>query len=150
MLSLAKTWLDACESGEDDHFVDCQNPFKEAAPERVLLVAHCHATRHIQLVKLEDSGDDFPLYACLSYCWGQRQSLMLTAGALEAVLNEGLNLDDLPATIRDACEVCDGIGIPYLFVDSLCILQLRSRLGRSLKAHGRHLFLGHAHHRCGL
>jgi hypothetical protein len=63
-------------------------------------------------------------YVCLSYCWGAD-----TEGVLKTTKH---TLDDhyraipyslLPPTIRDAVIVCRHLGVPYLWVDSLCIVQ---------------------------
>ena len=61
-------------------------------------------------------------YAVLSYCWGGPQKLSLTksrlgAGTLIFAKNE------LPATIRDAVQVTEELGLRFLWVDALCIVQ---------------------------
>lgn len=62
-------------------------------------------------------------YATLSYCWGDAQNLRLTEDVLYEFTNKGILRSRLPATIRDACDLCVGIGIRYLWVCSLCIVQ---------------------------
>jgi hypothetical protein len=61
-------------------------------------------------------------YATLSYCWGSGvQPLTTTASNLRDHL---LALPfSLPKTISDAVEVCRKVGIRYLGVDALCIIQ---------------------------
>lgn len=63
-------------------------------------------------------------YACLSYVWGrgsQTQYTNATKDSLEAP--NGLQVVDLPQTIRDAIKVTQETGLRYLWVDALCILQ---------------------------
>ncbi|KAL1848331.1 hypothetical protein Daus18300_013657 [Diaporthe australafricana] len=63
-------------------------------------------------------------YACLSYVWGkgsQTQYTKATKDSLEAP--NGLEVVDLPQTIRDAIKVTQEVGLRYLWVDALCILQ---------------------------
>ena len=124
MLYMARSRYDECRN---HHASSCVAVQDVVAPKRVLLVAGCRTSRHIKLALPSDTSYKAAPYACLSYCWGERQRLMLTRDVLDAFLRDGLYLDDLPATIREACELCDGIGIPYLFVDSLCILQDSAR-----------------------
>lgn len=62
-------------------------------------------------------------YATLSYCWGLAQNIRLTTDVLRQYCEEGIPTTQLPATIRDACEVCIDLDIRYLWVCSLCILQ---------------------------
>lgn len=61
-------------------------------------------------------------YIALSYCWGKDQALKLVA-ANEEQLEQGLLISDLPVVFRDTIEVARKIGICYLWIDSLCILQ---------------------------
>ncbi|KAI3400442.1 hypothetical protein diail_3063 [Diaporthe ilicicola] len=61
-------------------------------------------------------------YVTLSYCWGGAQRLKLeSSNAVD--LERGFLFEDLPQTIREAGEVTREIGIRYLWVDSVCIVQ---------------------------
>jgi hypothetical protein len=59
-------------------------------------------------------------YATLSYCWGEKQRTTTTENLSAYTLALP---QDLPKTILDAIEVCRSIGISYLWVDALCIVQ---------------------------
>jgi hypothetical protein len=61
-------------------------------------------------------------YAALSQRWGTSQHLIVTKATLEQ-LNEGISLDLLPATFRDAVYAARRLGIYSLWIDALCILQ---------------------------
>ncbi len=61
-------------------------------------------------------------YATLSYCWGEGDSHKLTV-ATENELTRGIAPSALPATIQDAVKVTRMLGLAYLWVDALCILQ---------------------------
>ena len=61
-------------------------------------------------------------YAALSYIWGGPQRFMTTKDSLGARMTR-IDLGDLPGTIRDAVLVCRAIGIQWLWVDVLCIIQ---------------------------
>lgn len=47
---------------------------------------------------------------------------MLKTASLQA-FQDGIALEDLPGTLRDAVEVTRAMGIKFLWVDALCILQ---------------------------
>ena len=61
-------------------------------------------------------------YATLSYCWGAPQPAMTTRSLLPGYLR-CIKVSLLPQTIQDAIVVVRGIGLRYLWVDSLCIIQ---------------------------
>jgi hypothetical protein len=58
----------------------------------------------------------------LSHCWGLKKPLMTTSETLSSHL-AGMKLQDLPKTFREAIDITRGIGIQYLWIDSLCIIQ---------------------------
>lgn len=65
-------------------------------------------------------------YTALSYCWGSAQKsdrpYLTTTKTLEKHLSE-IPLDILPKTLRDAVLLTRAVGIRYLWIDSLCIIQ---------------------------
>lgn len=65
-------------------------------------------------------------YACLSYVWGGASTLKTGRDNLDSLM-ETNSLDicrnEIPRTIRDAIGLVDQLGIPYLWVDALCIIQ---------------------------
>lgn len=63
-------------------------------------------------------------YAALSYCWGtDRDSVYATTAENIEKNRHSIDPQVLPKTIQDAVTVCKGLGIPYLWVDALCIVQ---------------------------
>lgn len=62
-------------------------------------------------------------YACASYRWGGKVSTTLTTANIESYRNEGVRLSLLPKAIIDVVGVCIQLGLRYLWVDALCILQ---------------------------
>ncbi|EIW52285.1 HET-domain-containing protein [Trametes versicolor FP-101664 SS1] len=61
-------------------------------------------------------------YLALSYVWGGDQ-VHKTTNANISAYTQGISLDNLPATIRDAIYVTHMLGFRWLWVDSLCIIQ---------------------------
>jgi hypothetical protein len=61
-------------------------------------------------------------YTSLSHCWGGNITPLLTTTTL-AAFGMSLPYDELPANFRDAIAITRELGIRYLWIDSLCILQ---------------------------
>ena len=61
-------------------------------------------------------------YVALSYCWGQDQ-LRKTTMTNYHERQKGFPVAILPKTICDAIEITRRLGLQYLWVDSLCIVQ---------------------------
>ena len=62
-------------------------------------------------------------YATLSHCWGTTASqAKSTKATLDSYLR-GFSVSNLPKTFRDAIQVTRDLGIRYLWIDSLCIVQ---------------------------
>ncbi|KAF7884340.1 uncharacterized protein EAF02_004676 [Botrytis sinoallii] len=61
-------------------------------------------------------------YACLSYCWGSDLPLTTTSSTLSKYKSE-LPEHKMPQIFQDAIAVSHGLGMQYLWIDALCILQ---------------------------
>ena len=89
-------------------------------PERVLKLERTHRSRRIRLV---DSHTITPEpYVALSYCWGGSQQLKLTKATIDR-LKSGIDLDELPQTLKDAVIVTENLNLRLIWVDVLCIIQ---------------------------
>ncbi|KAF4840937.1 hypothetical protein CGCSCA4_v009786 [Colletotrichum siamense] len=61
-------------------------------------------------------------YATLSYCWGGDQDAK-TLRSNFASYQDHIDFSTLPTTIQDAAIVTIQIGLSYLWVDAMCIIQ---------------------------
>ncbi|KAF9880078.1 hypothetical protein CkaCkLH20_02032 [Colletotrichum karsti] len=63
-------------------------------------------------------------YAALSHCWGppEKRPPCTLKGNLSHH-KEGIPWTKLSQTFKDACALCCDLGIEYLWIDSLCIVQ---------------------------
>lgn len=71
-------------------------------------------------------GSSSMSYAVLSYVWGRTAQVQLKKENVERFFQANSIaeiLDILPRTIRDAIHATKSLGIPYLWCDSLCIVQ---------------------------
>lgn len=61
-------------------------------------------------------------YARLSYCWGGDQIVKTTRKTLEQMIR-GIEVSTLPQSLQDAVTVARQMGVRWLWVDCLCIIQ---------------------------
>ena len=87
-------------------------------PSRCLLVDHLETIR-LCITKYQEHP-----YAALSYCWGPKQfpNLITTRASLNDMLSN-IPLSTFPLTLRDGIVVAHKLGIRYLWIDALCIIQ---------------------------
>ncbi|KAK4505708.1 hypothetical protein PRZ48_003673 [Zasmidium cellare] len=121
-LDLCAQWLYKC-SGRDVHsravHANCPALIETKLPSRVLSVG----TAPGDSIKLVETDGAEGIYACLSHCWG---TAPVTARTLRSNFEQhlqGFDLEYLPRTFRDAVAVCRALDLPYLWIDSLCIVQ---------------------------
>jgi len=117
-LAAARLNLETCMKNH----VSCRTPDKPILPHRLLDLGdstkpfrtsvHLHSSLEAQ------RGE----YAALSYCWGGPQSIQTTRSTIDA-FSKGLDLRICSQTIQDAVVVTRGLGIQYLWIDALCIIQ---------------------------
>jgi hypothetical protein len=61
-------------------------------------------------------------YAALSYCWGG-DGTFKTEGHVVEKFEKDIPLKHLPQTIRDAFCLTKRLGLEYLWIDAICIVQ---------------------------
>jgi hypothetical protein len=114
--TLLRQWLTACDIRHGPEF---HTPVTPRPDHHILLID----TRRLCLVC--SHGDE--AYAALSYVWGgttmfrttrRNRNILKEEGALNKVHNP-----PIPATVKDAILLAAEIGLPYIWIDSLCIVQ---------------------------
>jgi hypothetical protein len=75
-------------------------------------------------LRLVLSKDVSPMghYITLSHCWGLQPVISLTSANLKS-FRERIDFEELSKTFKDAVIVTRKLGIQYLWIDSLCIIQ---------------------------
>lgn len=61
-------------------------------------------------------------YITLSHCWGDSSIPKTTLSTLEGRKRQ-IPLEGLPKSFQDAIKIARSLNIPYLWIDSLCIIQ---------------------------
>lgn len=113
----AKSWIEECLNSHKD----CPSLERHLLPTRVIDVKADSVQGGARLhISTENETAD---YATLSYCWGEATgSVILTTATLEA-WKERLPVENLPRSLQDAVKITRDLGIRYLWVDALCIVQ---------------------------
>ena len=112
-LRLARSWLDECIN---DH--EGCSPYhggQVTLPTRVLDVSS-------QDVRLHISTDEVASYAILSHCWGSHRIITTIEENLKPRCSN-IPFNELSKTFQDAIVVTRALGLMYLWIDSLCIIQ---------------------------
>lgn len=114
-LKTLKSWLREC----DKSHVICKTS-ESALPDRVLEISR--AINGKFTIRLVQSNGKEP-YVCLSHRWGKSTHLCRTTkDTLTAHLNM-IPWDYLPKTFQEAAILTSRMGLKYLWIDSLCIVQ---------------------------
>ena len=89
-------------------------------PTRLIEITGTSETIRLQLRQTEEVGR-VP-FAALSYCWGGEQPMKCLSFNIVSY-ETAIPFEKQPPTIKDAVKVCQGMGLHYLWVDALCIIQ---------------------------
>ncbi|TRX95629.1 hypothetical protein FHL15_003587 [Xylaria flabelliformis] len=122
---LVRNWLSLCESFHGD---ECRK-----RPGMHDFPAHpANILKEFRLIDVENGclvrATDDDKYAALSYVWGKAEVLRTVKTNVESLEQPGAfhtpEIDPhVPLTIKDAIQATREIGIRYLWVDALCIVQ---------------------------
>lgn len=64
-----------------------------------------------------------PRYAALSYCWGQTRPACMLRTAIPDEVEKTIEWDTIPRTLQDAVVCARRLGIDFIWIDCLCIVQ---------------------------
>jgi len=101
----------------ETHGDSCNKHAVHQVPTRLIAVNDTP----IRLVTLSESKVN-PRYTTLSHIWGKLDFIKLTIDSLNSFMEE-IPIEKLTKTIKDAVQITQRLGINYLWVDSLCIIQ---------------------------
>ncbi|KAB8226122.1 heterokaryon incompatibility protein-domain-containing protein [Aspergillus novoparasiticus] len=111
------------EPNEPDGIADTGGPLR-LIDVRAFCGDHSHDIECGHNIQLVENLPVCPKYMTLSHCWGKRldTNAITTRGNLSSRMKE-IKLDDLPANFWDAVSITRRLGIRYLWIDALCIIQ---------------------------
>jgi hypothetical protein len=113
-MALVSKWLDDCLSHHRRCIYECDSTL----PARVLDLG----VSSVEGIKLVESCGRTGRYLCLSYCWGKSVFIKTTRTNLDEHKKE-IQLETLPPVFTDTIKIARTLGIRYVWIDALCILQ---------------------------
>ncbi|KAH7364326.1 hypothetical protein BKA65DRAFT_134867 [Rhexocercosporidium sp. MPI-PUGE-AT-0058] len=114
-MNVARRWFTNC-SRNHKH---CSSPARDFFPSRILNVG-----TDSEFIHLQSSNNSPSPYVALSHCWGAGNILKTTTKTLRA-MTQGIKISSLSHAFSDAVRITRALGLKYLWIDSLCILQDR-------------------------
>ncbi|KAG4255687.1 hypothetical protein FPRO03_04636 [Fusarium proliferatum] len=119
-LQTVAEWLSNCET----HHAECRETVS-ILPKRLLGLEQTEHSKVLKLVESSAITEKNIRYATLSHCWGPKTSappLRTTSSNIKDHI-QGISLGELTLNFRHAVSICLKLGIRYLWIDSLCIIQ---------------------------
>lgn len=113
-INLVRQWLEDCDS---KHTI-CPKIEPRPLPTRIIDVGGHDGDIRLRLGKDEVAAK----YIALSHCWGGHTPVQTTKATLNPHFKT-IPLNASSQTFLDAAQVCRDLGIHYLWIDSLCIVQ---------------------------
>ncbi|KAK3345967.1 heterokaryon incompatibility protein-domain-containing protein [Lasiosphaeria hispida] len=119
-LAKIKDWIGDCSRHKD-----CQPPDSDTTflPSRLLFVGTT-STPELRIINTRSDAvqGPNPKYIALSHCWGGDIPCKLTTTNYPT-MRETISESTLPKNFFHAIDITRRLGVPYLWIDSLCILQ---------------------------
>lgn len=109
--------VNECEARHEQ----CKKPESSTLPTRLLKIDKGGKAKLTSTSRLHYNTR----YTALSCCWGastQSMAIQLRNSSLKSLV-DGCAIETLPRTIREAIHFTQRIGLRYIWVDSLCIIQ---------------------------
>jgi len=123
---MVESWLEKCKISN----CGWEGDRPGYLPTRIIDVGPADGSQNLILVVTKPSGTISKIsgdarYIALSYCWGSETATPFTTTTSENLEDRkrGISIRELPRTFQDAVEITRRLGIRFLWIDSLCILQ---------------------------
>jgi hypothetical protein len=117
-MEIAKNWVIDCLQNHEQ----CRSTSKITTGHEATILP----TRVIRILDDDNlrlvSGALPAKYTILSYCWGGPQQFITTTDVVES-RRAGFKTQQLPKTLQDAVTLTKSLGLEYLWIDAVCILQ---------------------------
>jgi hypothetical protein len=112
--ALARKWIKHCSTSHGE----CQRPQRGPLPRRVIDVGNLESSEPY----VYETRREVDRYATMSHCW--EDSLPMKTTKSNLINRQGrLVWEELPVAFRECITIVRLLGIRYLWIDSLCIVQ---------------------------
>ncbi|QGI75163.1 hypothetical protein CEK25_000069 [Fusarium fujikuroi] len=118
-----RDWKVRCDISQYEAHIICSKPSPSFLPTRLIEILRIGNDQKpcVRLVEGNSLGEDTE-YTALSYCWGGDLKNCLKEDNKDSYKTE-IPWDTIPRTIQDAILTSHKLGIGFIWVDSLCIIQ---------------------------
>ena len=111
-------WLKNCSS----YHQQCRPPMPVPSSKLRMLDLSSSNPSGLEMIRLVEGVKLTTRFAALSHCWGMTQYLITKKASLDEH-KRGIPFIRLAKTFQDAITTCRFLGIYYLWIDTLCIIQ---------------------------
>lgn len=118
VFSQINQWMTSCR----ENHAACGTGDVVPLPRRVVDVGEPDITGGYPEPLLCEDANHLGNYVTLSYRWWNGMTMTTTSSTLES-RKKGIPLDSMPKTFQDAVTTTRKLGIRYLWIDALCIIQ---------------------------
>ncbi|KAG7294049.1 hypothetical protein NEMBOFW57_004111 [Staphylotrichum longicolle] len=120
-IALAKSWLDQCTT---KHSICRRTAQNKLLPARFIQILQGENGDFKPRLYATSEHDQNVPYCALSHCWGGVTDIpLLKWSTISDFTLEGISFSSLPKSFQDAVTMTHALGIQYLWIDSLCIVQ---------------------------
>ncbi|KAF2796006.1 HET-domain-containing protein, partial [Melanomma pulvis-pyrius CBS 109.77] len=118
-------WLNTCKTSHTtcEAIDETRNP--EYYPMGLLDIGNRKSSTIRLIITEFERLPDMCRYATLSHCWGANPLFLALSKANVNLLRQFIPPEGLPKSFVEAIQICRRLGVRYLWIDSLCILQSR-------------------------
>lgn len=109
-----RSWVRSCDIGHT-----CHQKTIPVLPTRVLDIGTQFTSGSVLLWETQGARGR---YLALSHSWGKSKILTTKRQTLQNH-KSGISISNLPPTFCEAVQIAAGLGIQYVWIDSLCIIQ---------------------------
>lgn len=116
---MIQEWIQECQNAHPN----CNTDNSSILPSRLIDVGGKHSPLLPHLVITEIGTSTIGPYCALSYCWGQTTIGVKAVGANLSMQCLQIDAGACPKTLHDAMIITRNLGVQYLWIDALCIIQ---------------------------
>lgn len=116
------SFVQDCVAECQQSHVPCRTTAGSFVPTRLLHIGNSDEELFICESAAGSATGTLSAWAALSHCWGGGQPVKLTKDSISD-LHYKVYYDTLPPTFKDAIKVARVLGVQYVWIDSLCIIQ---------------------------
>ncbi|KAF2651872.1 HET-domain-containing protein, partial [Lophiostoma macrostomum CBS 122681] len=118
-VEILQQWISECS----ERHPQCQTSDEMFCPKRLIDVGPVDGSVEPRLVEVARKPSR---YAALSHCWGAPRPGVHMLRTLTSSINsfrQAIPYQSMPRNFQDAVRITRALNIPYIWIDSLCIIQ---------------------------